>query len=357
MAVTLRAVAEAAGVSIGTASQALNHRPGVAEETRLRVLQAATALGYPVKMLSLAPKSSISVVGLLLKHDLDDRTPVNPFYAYVQSGVEAECRERGLHLMYSNIEVDAYSRPVHWPIMLSENRIDGLILCGTFIEAALDTIKRQQNIPLVMLDGYTANRQLCDRVLTDNFSGALMATRYLIENGHTRIGLIGSTENAYPSIRERRAGYREALRRAGITETFIEESALNRQAAYEATLSLLRRAPFITAIFACNDETALGVLKAARDLGLRVPADLSVIGFDNLALADEVTPRLTTMHVDKVLMGRLGVRQLLERARNSEMPAITTLLQAELVVRESVARVNHPQEVYRIETVVSNSAV
>jgi len=338
VSVTLREVAESAGVSIGTASQALNNRPGVAQETRLRVLEAATALGYPVKTLGLPQETPIAVVGLLLKHDADDREPVNHFYAYVQSGVEAECRERGLHLMYSNIEVDAQNRPVQWPIMLSEARIDGLLLCGTFIETALDAMRRQRSIPIVMLDAYTTGAQVCDRVLTDNFSGALAATRYLIGNGHRCIGLIGSTAEAYPSIRERREGYLEALRRAGIPDSFIEDSPIGRAPGYEATLRLLQRAPVITAIFACNDDTALGVLKAARDLGRRVPEDLSVMGFDDLVLIHDVSPALTTMHVDKVLMGRLGVRQLLERARNPAMPAVTIMLQTELVVRESVAR-------------------
>lgn len=338
MSVTLRAVAETAGVSIGTASQALNNRPGVAPDTRTRVIEAATALGYPIKTLSLLQECPISIVGLLLKHNIDDQEPVNHFYAYVQSGVEAECRARGVHLMYSNIEVDSQSRPVHWPIMLSEARIDGLILCGTFIDTALDTIRRQHNIPIVMLDGYVTGDQACDRVLTDNFTGALMVTRYLIENGHRHIGLVGSSADDCPSIHERRTGYLEALRRASITETYIEESTLDRTAGYEATQRLLKHAACITAIFACNDETALGVLKAALDLGLRVPEDLSVVGFDDLAVIHGVSPTLTTMHIDKVLMGRLGVRQLLERARNPGMPAVTMLLQTELVVRESVAR-------------------
>lgn len=343
MSVTLRAVAETAGVSIGTASQALNNRPGVSPDTRTRVIEAANELGYPIKTLSLLQEYPISVVGLLLKHNLDDQEPVNHFYAYVQSGVEAECRARGLHLMYSNIEVDSQSRPVHWPIMLSEARIDGLILCGTFIETALDTIRRQHNIPIVMLDGYVTGNQTCDRVLTDNFTGALMATRYLIENGHWHIGLISGPAEDCPSVRERRAGYLEALRRAGITETFIEESALDQAAGCKAAHQMLQHAASITAIFACNDEIALGVLKAARELDLRVPEDLSVIGFDNLALIHGISPALTTMHVDKVLMGRLGVRQLLERARNPGMPAVTMLLQTELVARESVARPKSPE--------------
>ncbi len=343
MTVTLRAVAEAAGVSIGTASQALNNRPGVSPDTRIRVIETATALGYPLKTVGQLQAYPISIIGLLLKHNIDDQEPVNTFYAYVQSGVEAECRARGVHLMYSNIEVDAQSRPVQWPIMLSEARIDGLIVCGTFTETALDTIKRQQNIPVVILDGYVAGSQNCDRVLTDNFNGALLATRYLIDNGHRHIGLIGSAADECPSIRERRMGYLEALRRTGITESYIEESALERAATYAATRRLLERASCITAIFACNDESALGVLKAARDLGLCVPQDLSVIGFDDLAIIHGANPALTTMRVDKVLMGRLGVRQLFERARNPGMPAVTMLLQTELMVRESVAQPRPPK--------------
>lgn len=344
MSVTLRAVAELAGVSLGTASQSLNNRPGVAPETRMRVLKAANALGYPTRTQNLPQDNLISVVGLLLKQDIHASEPVNHFYTYVQSGIEAECRERNLHLMYSNIAVDADHRPVQWPIMLSEARIDGLILCGTFIESALDTIKRQRNLPMVVLDGYTISRQPYDRVLTDNFTGAQMATRHLIENGHRAIGLIGSAINACPSILERRSGYIEALRRVGITEAFIEESAPDQRASYQATRRLLQRASQVTAIFACSDETALGVLKAARDSGLRVPQDLSVIGFDDLPLVHEVSPALTTMHVDKVLMGRLGVRQLLERVRNPNMPAVTVLLQTELVMRESVTRLRPREE-------------
>lgn len=347
MSVTLRAVAELAGVSLGTASQSLNNRPGVAPETRRRVVEAATALGYPIKAPNLPLENPISVVGLLLKHNRDAREPINQFYAYVQSGVEAECRERNLHLMYSNIEVDAQSHPVHWPVMLNEARIDGLILCGTFVESAVDAINRQRNVPMVLLDGYAVGPQSYDRVLTDNFSGALMATRHLIENGHRAIGFVGSTGNACPSILERRAGYIEALRRAGLTETLIEESAADRRGGYEATCRLLQRAARVTAIFASNDETALGVLRAARDLGLSVPEDLSVIGFDDLALIHEVSPALTTMHVDKVLMGRLGVRQLLERVRHPNMPAVTVLLQTELVMRESVTHLKPREEARR----------
>jgi len=338
---TLRDVAELAGVSVGTASQALNHRPGVAPETRLRVLQAASELGYLIKQPALSQASPISIVGLLVKHDIETPLIVNPFYSHVQAGVESECRRFGMALMYSNVEVDDKNRPIEWPALLSEQRIDGLIVAGTFIEDTLDKIKRRTELPIILLDGYAPDC-LYDSVVTDNFQGAFNATQYLIEQGHTCIGLIGSTEDSTPSIRERREGYIKALMAAGIHDTYIEESRLIREAGYEAVLRLLQRAPQITAIFVCNDETAMGVLKAARDMGRNVPGNLSVMGFDDLLMSGEISPALTTVHVYKEWMGKIGVHRLLERVQNPEMPQTTTVLPTRIIVRESVRSLAEP---------------
>src|SRR5690606_33374821 len=120
-------------------------------------------------------------------------------------------------------------------------------------------------------------------VLIDNLDGARTAVRHLIANGHRHIGLVGSQPDSYPSILERRQGYLDALAEHGL-QPFIEDSVLSRQDAYDATRRLVARAPEITAIFACNDEVALGVLNALQDDGLRVPDDVSLIGFDNIDL-------------------------------------------------------------------------
>jgi LacI family transcriptional regulator len=115
----------------------------------------------------------------------------------------------------------------------------------------------------------------------------------------------------------------------------VEDGLLDSTDAVDATLRLLRRAPEITAIFACNDTVAMGVISAARKLGLAVPERLSVVGFDDIDLAQEMKPTLTTVHVDKVLLGVLAVRMLRDHAASPERPALTTLLSTQLIVRES----------------------
>lgn len=332
-AVTLRAVAELAGVSLGTASQALNNRRNVAPETRARVLEAATALGYPIRVRDAS--GEVSKVGMLLKHHADEATAVNVFYAHILAGVESECRSRGLSLMYSNVVVDERSRPLEWPAVTRDWEVDGLIMVGIYLEELVSLTGRGAETPVVLIDGYAAGGSH-DSTLTDNVQGAFEATAFLIGQGHTCIGLVGSAVDAYPSIRQRREGYLDALRAHGIPDAYIQESRLIRSDAYEAAQQLLQRAPQITAIFACNDDTAIGALRAAQDMGLDVPGDLSVVGFDNIELASEIRPALTTVHVHKVWMGRIGVRCLLERAQNPDQPALTTLLATELVVRESV---------------------
>jgi len=335
--VTLRDVAQLAGVSIGTASQALNNRPNVAPETRSRVVDAAMSLGYPLKESDSESQSPLEVIGLLVKHDFDLPPEVNPFYAYIQAGVERACQSLNLSLMYANIEVDPSNHPVGWPAMIREQRIDGLILAGTFIEETIDSFKRHIEAPIVLVDSYAPNLPF-DSIVIDNIPGAYVAVKYLIESGHRHIGLIGANDHSPPSVLERRAGYVNALRDRHIQDVYIEPSRLDRESGYAATQKLLQKAPQVTAIFACNDFSAIGVMHAAREMGLRVPEDLSVVGFDNIDVAKEVTPPLTTVHVHKTWMGILGVRQLLERAQNPEQPKVTVVVSTQLIARNSVNR-------------------
>jgi LacI family transcriptional regulator len=334
--VTLRDVAKLAGVSIGTASQALNNRPNVAPETRARVLDAAQALGYPVKEKPPGNNgSTVKVIGLITKHDLGLPEEINPFYSYIQAGVEGECRQQQISLMYATVEVDPSNHPVAWPAMISEQHIDGLILAGTFIEETADLFQRRIGVPIVLVDSYAPSLPF-DGVVIDNTPAARIAVEYLIKQGHTKIGLIGWNDESPPSVRERKAGYCQALQEHGIEHKFIQPSGLNRENGSDALQQLLGRHPEVTAVFACNDASALGVLSGAREMGLVVPRDLSVVGFDNIAMASQIVPSLTTVHVHKTWMGVLGVRRLLERAQDPGQPKVTITLSTELVVRESV---------------------
>jgi len=332
---TIRDIAAFTGYSLGTVSQALNRKPGVAPETRTHVFEAAQKLGYPLKpSLSSHPNRELRTVGLVIKQDPDLFYAINPFYSYVLAGAERECQRMGINLMFASIEVDGYNRVTQWPAMLFSNDIDGLIIVGTFLEDSIAQINAQADL-VVLVDAYAPGLQV-DSIVTDNLNGALSAVNYLIGAGHTRIGLIGSTPDAYPSIRERRKGYTRALKQAGIHSTYIADGPLTRAGGYEAALRLLRRAPEITAIFACNDDVAIGCMTAAQELKLKIPDDLSIVGFDDIDLAQEVSPPLTTVQVNKTLMGTLAVRHLCDQAELEHRVSLTTAISTRLIVRDSV---------------------
>jgi LacI family transcriptional regulator len=333
---TLRDVARLAGVSLGTASNVLNNRANVSPETRAKVVEAAMALNYQMQIRAAGPaRHNLSVIGAIGKINDDILPAVNPFYSYVLAGIERECQRHNLSLMYANIEVDRLSRPAKLPPMLVDNRVDGILIVGAFLQDTIHQIGQRIDTPVVLVDAYAPGSRF-DSVLTDNLNSSYAAVKFLIDHGHTKIGLVGSVPNAYPSIRERRKGYMRALKHHNIDQDYIEDSPLSNVGGYNATCALLQREPEITAIFACNDEVAFGALNAAREMGRAVPDDLSIIGFDDIDIAQKATPALTTIHVDKMLLGTLAVRHLMDRAENPERPALTTYVSTQLIVRGSV---------------------
>ncbi|TFG73780.1 MAG: LacI family transcriptional regulator, partial [Anaerolineales bacterium] len=186
----------------------------------------------------------------------------------------------------------------------------------------------------VLVDSYAPNLSF-DSVLIDNMHGTAMAHQYLVDLGHSNIGLIGTHLHSTPSVLERRQTFEQFMKEKRLSTGFIVDSELAQQSGYAATKELLRRAPEVTAIFAGADIVAFGVIQAIHDMGLRVPQDVSVIGFDNIDSASFITPGLTTVHVHKTWMGAISVRQLLERAQHPEQPKVTISVATELVVRGS----------------------
>lgn len=343
---SLRDVARAAGVSLGTASRALNNKSNVLPTTRALVLKAAADIGYKLQIrVATTVSSKISTIGVVVKRDPGEHPRFDPFNYAILCGVEDECERLGLNLMYASLPVDDYSHAATWSSLLENEEVDGLVIVGVVFEDAQVTSRIPRHIPVVAVDAFVAASE-CDAVLTDNLRGAYDAVKFLIEQGHSRIGLVGSTTTSseHPSISERRKGYLKALGEYGIHETYIEDSLLQSDSAYHATLRLLDSAQGVTAIFACNDDVAMNVVRAVKDRGLRVPDDISVIGFDDQAGAGNFQPPLTTMQVDKELMGGLAVRQLYERAMKLDRPPITTLISTRLVVRDSVMRCAVRQE-------------
>lgn len=332
---TLREVAERAEVSIGTASQALNNKNGVSPEARTRVLEAASALGYLQPTRFVVPTTSkLSTVGVLMKHN-EDEPRINPFYSYVIAGAERECQRQNLSMMYATFEVDQDYRALSWPPMLQDRQVDGVLVIGAQLGGTLEQIQQRAGKPVILVDGYAATGTF-DSVVSDNVNGAFQAVSYLVAHGHQHIGIIGSSPRSYPSILERREGYFKALAHHGITDTYVEDGRLQSEPAYDAALRLLRRCPQITAIYGVADISAFGVMSAARDLGRD---DLSVIGFDDIDESKTSNPPLTTIQVDKTLMGAFAVRLLLDRANDPLRPAIKVVISPRLIERESVRNI------------------
>lgn len=336
----LRDVADLANVSIGTASQALNNKSSVLPKTRKRVIQAAQELGYELPIRASSTAEKISTLGVLVKTHAHQDTPIDSFYGAVLSGAEQECKRHNISLMYASLPVDALSNVIDWPPLTSDQQVDGWLIMGAFVSKTRGELDQCLQKPVVLVDAYALD-SYCDMIVTDNWTGAYNAVVHLIDNGHRCIGLIGSSPNGYPSIRERRQGYLNALADHGIEKTYIENSSLHSAGARDATQRLLKRAPEITGIFACNDDVAIATIHAAHDLGLQVPNDLSVVGFDDLEHSAEIIPPLTTIAVEKMLMGTLGVRQLLERIKNPERVLLKIALGTRLVQRQSVKTIRY----------------
>jgi len=339
--VTMRDVAKQADVALSTVSQVFNNKPNVSSETRQRVLDAAQLLGYSkTNSSNNGHFPEFSTIGLLTSTSPDGISMLtNTFFSQIVVSIERECRRNHLNLMYANVEVDEKGRTQGMPPMLADNLVDGVIIVGAFLPETITHIYESAGTNIVLIDGYTPEEIAFDSILIDNHQGASCAVSHLIENGHRKIGLIGSNVNDYPSIAQRREAYIQTLERHGIRETFIEESSIQYATAYEATYRLMEKHPEITAIFACNDETAVkAVMAVLQNLGYSVPDDISVIGFDNTDVATQSNPALTTMHVDRELMGILGVQRLIEKSKNSELTPMKSLISTKLVVRDSVKR-------------------
>lgn len=338
--VTMTDIAQQSDVSPATVSLVLRDKPGVSDETRQRVLDVAHELGYQLKVSTPAPPAhNLSRIGLLLRAREGDLPQTNHFYSSVLAGIEAACRQAHINLLYATMLVDEHNNPLNQPRLLVDETLDGLLLVGAFLNDRLHTYLEQYPAPMVLVDAYATDESY-DAVVSDNLMGGFEATEYLIAQGHRQIAIVGSRPMGYPSIQARRRGYAQAMSKHGLPPIFMD-CLLTPEAAGQATAALLAAHPTTTAVFACNDEVAIAVVKAAKEHGRVVPTDLSVIGFDNIDLAQYVTPALTTMCVDKLGMGRLGVQLLLNRVQFPTAGTVQAVIRPQLIERQSVMPHQH----------------
>jgi LacI family transcriptional regulator len=250
------------------------------------------------------------------------------------TGIEAAARQQRINLLYATIPVDDENRPLDLPHQLLDQPLDGLLLVGAFADETVAAVAGEHPTPVVLVDSHGGQRQY-DAVVSDNRGGAADAVAHLLERGHRHIALVTRPTRADPVFAERRDGYREALRAQGLREYIVEYGPSGGED--DAASALLGRHPEITAIVGCNDNFSIATMEAVRQLGRRIPEDVSIVGFDDIELAVHVTPPLTTMAVDKISMGRLAVQTLLFRLAWPDAAPALTLLRPRLIERGSVA--------------------
>lgn len=334
--ITITDIARDSGVSPATVSLVLRDKPGIGSETRQRVLETALSLGYISSIPAPQPQPKVTSLGLLMKAGPNDPPLANHFYTPVLAGIEAYCRRHQIHLFYAHIPVDDNNHILEAPRLLLDQPADGLLLVGAWLNEGIRQAWQPQSKPLVLVDAY-ADVDLFDSVITDNTAGAYQATRYLIEQGHRAIGIVGSLPQAYPSIQERREGYVQAMADYDLPPHFIN-SHLSVNEAVPATLAYLKQHSEVSAVFCCNDEIAIDLMVALNSEGRRVPEDISIVGFDNIALCEYVIPALTTIRVDKMGMGRQAAQLLVNRIENPDTGYMKTIIRPSLIERQSVKR-------------------
>ncbi|EGQ9188061.1 substrate-binding domain-containing protein [Vibrio cholerae] len=332
---TMKDIARLAGVSTSTVSHVINKSRFVSDEIAERVNNAAQQLNYAPSALARSLKMNrTKTIGMLVT------TSTNPFFGEVVKSVERSCYHQGYNLILCNTEGDNQRMKASINTLL-QKRVDGLLLmCSTLEGERLDVFDRYPDIPIVVMD-WGPILFASDKIQDNSLQGGYMAAKHLIECGHKEIGCITG-----PLIRHqaqmRYEGYKRALAEAGIAinPDWIVESDFECEGGYQAFEKLYQRGKLPSALFVSNDMMAMGVIQAASQRGLRVPDDLSLIGYDDVHIAKFMTPALTTIHQPKYRLGKAAVDTLLYRLENPDTTAQVVQLEPTLVVRNSVCSLN-----------------
>jgi DNA-binding LacI/PurR family transcriptional regulator len=328
--VSMEDIAKAAGVTRNTVSLALRDREGLNQETKERILDIAEKMGYDYKkknqeagknVLLLMPQSSYHWVS---------------FFTYIQFGIEEMAKKNGLHLMVSYYDDQAKSFIA--PSALEEGLISAIIAISN---VSMEIVKNldQYQLPLIVVDSYFEDYEGF-YVLTDNINSAYQGTKYLVDRGHQRIGFVGNIHTAI-SYYDRYMGYLRCLEKMNLPnlkEWQLTEDSLSNQVALnmEKVKEQFRDQRLPTAFFCCNDYEAAAMYKVLRELGLKIPEDVAIIGFDDSEISRSLYPELTSVRVNVREMGRKAVEIALELMKKKKKVPYKMILATQLIERGSV---------------------
>ncbi len=329
---SIKDVARKADVSTTTVSHVVNHTRFVSDKVRSAVEDAIRELGYVPSAVARSLKSNTTkTIGMLIPNCS------NPYFAEIVRSVEDRCFGAGYTLILCNTDDDPHRQGAYLQV-LSEKRIDGMIIISTGADKDLLSFLQGLPIPTVLLDR-EIDEANCDLVETAHLQGGMMATDHLIGLGHRRIACLAGPADLNSSA-QRIEGWRTALDRSGLSAESADllwHSDFSSQGGFSSMQSILASSLAPTAVFVCNDLMSIGALSAAHEAGVRVPQDLSLIGFDDIELARFASPALTTIAQPKQRIGIVAVDMVLERIQGGRVKARQVILQPQLVVRNSTS--------------------
>ena len=330
---TIKDVAKMAGVSTTTVSHVINKTRFVAKETEEAVMQAIKSLKYSPSAVARSLKvNTTKSIGMIVT------TSESPYFAEIIHAVEDHCYRQGYSLFLCNTQNDPEKIKNHVE-MLAKKRVDGLlVMCSEYTQHSLDVLSGFSSVPMVVMDW---GPNVDTDIIEDNsFTGGYIATKHLIDCGHKAIGLIAG-ELDKTTARTRYEGFVKAMNEANLSihENWIMEGFFEPEDGYECMNKILSQDNLPTAVFCCNDVMALGAISAITEKGLRVPDDISIIGYDNIHSSRFYAPPLTTIHQSKSRLGAQAVNLLFERIANKDNDnheKHRIALHPELVLRKSV---------------------
>jgi len=329
--VTIREVAQLAGVSPTTVSHVINQTRFVSSDVTRRVEQAMRQLDYrPNALARSLRRGETRTIGMILPDSS------NPFFAELGHAIECELFRRQYSLILCNSEGDLQKEQFYTRV-LTEKQVDGIMFISSGNEESSVRVLQDCSTPLVVVDRPCGELEI-DVVLGDNYQGGYEAGRYLAGLGHQQVAMIGGPGRVTPGA-DREAGFRNALQDHGLIldDSKVAAGAFSMETGYHAAQQLLQGPRKPTAVFACNDLMAMGCMRAASESGMSVPGELSVIGFDDIELSSYLVPALTTIAQPKDQIAGSAVELLMNRIADPQLDARRVVLRNTLIQRGSCA--------------------
>jgi len=327
--VNIQEVAKEAGVSPSTVSRALNGFPGISEKTRERIVEIARKLNYrPNYRGQILTTQNTKNIGLLIT----DIT--NPFFPELVMGAEEYASKSGYTVLLGNTS-ESEEKETNYLDFFSRGPVDGIIISASRVSNEHIIMLAEEGLPIVVINRILEHPKI-SYVSTDMEKGGYLATMHLLRLGHSKIAFINGPKHSEVSQR-RLEGYKKALKEAGIdyNSDLISFNVPVSESGYKEAIKLLCTGEAPTAIFTYNDVMAFGVIKAAKELGIKIPEELSVVGFDDIFFSSFTDPPLTTIKQFKEELGRMAV-ELLFKLMEGERESL--LIEPELIIRNTTSR-------------------